>query len=262
MSEKTIQRIGFVFSIVTSLLLVITGVLLMIACKSIYDMGNRPFTVENISAKFSKIDVVVYITLAAVVINGVLSLISAKKKAPQKTVVHKDKLLSKLEARLDVNSCDQNTLAAIKKEKKLRIAAFCTAAFICIAAISVVLVYALDFSHFNDDYNQSVIALTAFTLPIFFIAAGTGFAMCLVSSASIDRQTALVKSAIANGAKADTLPADSKKGCKKGARTILGVRLGVVAVALVFIVLGIVNGGMADVLSKAINICTECIGLG
>ena len=28
------------------------------------------------------------------------------------------------------------------------------------------------------------------------------------------------------------------------------------------ILLGILNGGMADVLGKAIRICTECIGLG
>ena len=30
----------------------------------------------------------------------------------------------------------------------------------------------------------------------------------------------------------------------------------------IMIVLGINNGGMRDVLIKAINICTECIGLG
>lgn len=34
------------------------------------------------------------------------------------------------------------------------------------------------------------------------------------------------------------------------------------AIAVLFIVLGIVNGGLRDVLVKAINICTECIGLG
>ncbi len=28
------------------------------------------------------------------------------------------------------------------------------------------------------------------------------------------------------------------------------------------IALGVLNGGMRDVLIKAINICTECIGLG
>ena len=32
--------------------------------------------------------------------------------------------------------------------------------------------------------------------------------------------------------------------------------------AAALIVCGIANGGMRDVLVKAINICTECIGLG
>ena len=40
------------------------------------------------------------------------------------------------------------------------------------------------------------------------------------------------------------------------------VRLLLLAVAVVFIVLGVMNGGLRDVLVKAINICTECIGLG
>ena len=34
------------------------------------------------------------------------------------------------------------------------------------------------------------------------------------------------------------------------------------ALALLFIILGVMNGGAQDVLIKAINICTECIGLG
>lgn len=34
------------------------------------------------------------------------------------------------------------------------------------------------------------------------------------------------------------------------------------AAALLLIAAGILNGGMRDVLIKAINICTECIGLG
>ena len=34
------------------------------------------------------------------------------------------------------------------------------------------------------------------------------------------------------------------------------------ALAGLFIILGVINGGANDVLVKAINICTECIGLG
>ena len=45
-------------------------------------------------------------------------------------------------------------------------------------------------------------------------------------------------------------------------RTVLAIRLSVLTLSAVFIVLGVYNGGMRDVLEKAIKICTECIGLG
>lgn len=40
------------------------------------------------------------------------------------------------------------------------------------------------------------------------------------------------------------------------------VRLCLLAAAVLLTVLGILNGGMQDVLTKAVWICTECIGLG
>ena len=44
--------------------------------------------------------------------------------------------------------------------------------------------------------------------------------------------------------------------------TLWACRGALLVIAVVLIVLGIVNGGMTDVLDKAIRICTECIGLG
>ena len=40
------------------------------------------------------------------------------------------------------------------------------------------------------------------------------------------------------------------------------LRVALYALALGLILAGVMNGGMRDVLIKAINICTECIGLG
>ena len=40
------------------------------------------------------------------------------------------------------------------------------------------------------------------------------------------------------------------------------VRLFLLAMAILLIVPGIMNGGLYDVFVKAVNICTECIGLG
>jgi len=42
----------------------------------------------------------------------------------------------------------------------------------------------------------------------------------------------------------------------------LWLTLVLIGIALLFIVLGIMNGGLRDVLVKAVNICSECIGLG
>ncbi len=49
---------------------------------------------------------------------------------------------------------------------------------------------------------------------------------------------------------------------RPNAKTSPVVRSVLLVVALVFILLGVINGGLRDVLVKAINICTECIGLG
>ena len=40
------------------------------------------------------------------------------------------------------------------------------------------------------------------------------------------------------------------------------LRAVVVIAAVLLIIAGILNGGALDVLVKAINICTECVGLG
>ncbi|MBQ8415922.1 MAG: hypothetical protein IJX13_03335 [Clostridia bacterium] len=55
---------------------------------------------------------------------------------------------------------------------------------------------------------------------------------------------------------AKCVPVDGEK------RSVWLVRTVLLALAAVMIVVGILNGGMGDVLAKAVRICTECIGLG
>ena len=46
------------------------------------------------------------------------------------------------------------------------------------------------------------------------------------------------------------------------AKNLHAVKVAVLIAAVIFIVAGIFNGSMEDMLIKAINICTECVGLG
>ena len=56
-------------------------------------------------------------------------------------------------------------------------------------------------------------------------------------------------------------PGFNKAGPEKLAKRSL-IRRILLAAAVCFVVMGIFNGSMRDVLVKAIKICTECVGLG
>lgn len=70
------------------------------------------------------------------------------------------------------------------------------------------------------------------------------------------------------------LPAEPKKGAdrkravkeqdayKPASKKVLILQYSVLGAALVCLVYGFIAGGTADVLTKAVNICTECVGLG
>ena len=74
-----------------------------------------------------------------------------------------------------------------------------------------------------------------------------------------EKELALLKSSIKEHG-APTLAVKSQQ--TKAIDSTLIARYAILAASVVFIVIGIFNGGMADVLGKAVRICTECIGLG
>ena len=259
MSKKTVDRIRGIYGIVLSVLLIATGILLMISCVQIYESGPRPFTPESISAAFSKIAVFVWVTCGAVVLGIILALLCPVEQGKPRVIKHKKITLRRLQSRLNADPCDVHCLASIRKEEKrcavLRIA---TAVF-CLAAAVPAAVYILNFNHFGADHDADVIFACLWLIPATLVCMGICIAFSYLEEASLDRRITLVKGALAEvGAQTphEEIPKLSRT------KLIWGIRGAVLLVALVFIVLGTVNGGMADVLSKAINICTECIGLG
>ena len=260
MTKKTIQNIRLIFSIVLSLMLIATGILLMISCVGIYKIGNRPFTTENISAAFAKIAVPVWITVALTAVGIIATIFFPDEKKRVKAIKEKKSTLALLKNKLDVDACDQNTLTLIKKEQKMHtILQIGTAAIVCAAAIPAV-IYAFDFNNYSADYNASVIAACLWILPCTFVAMGVSVAFVYLENASVERQIGYIKSAIVqskNIASASTAQENPNR-----TKLVMGIRIALLVVAIALIIAGILNGGMADVLAKAVNICTECIGLG
>lgn len=266
MSNETKGRIHLIYGILLSVLILTVGVCFALSCISIYQSGASPFTRESISAHFARIAIPTYICIAGVIGGAVLSLVFPVDGGKVKSRRDPEAALSKLAARLDLSGCDETVAGSIRKERKWRRAV--TVILWVLAGITLVpaLMWCVNPAHFSiENLNTDIKTAALFILPCAVVSLGLLTGERLLRHASVARETATVKATLA-AVKGTGKPAKKantdKKNWVSDPRFVWGVRGAILAVGIVFIVLGVRNGGMADVLGKAIRICTECIGLG
>lgn len=86
--------------------------------------------------------------------------------------------------------------------------------------------------------------------------------MTALLEASMVRETEAAKAQIQTEKKAGIRPAQTTVSAVENNRTGRIVRAVVFAAAVLLIIAGVMTGNAREVLVKAINICTECVGLG
>ena len=105
--------------------------------------------------------------------------------------------------------------------------------------------YLLDAGHFTSWDLESVMGeMLLHVAPFAALFLALLYLAFFLTDKSAEQEIAYLKAAPRNPAQ----PAGKKPGIPRA--------------AIVRTVLGVLNGGLNDVLVKAINICTECIGLG
>ncbi len=266
MSMKKKEIIHLIYGICLSAVILAVGVCFALSCLSIYRSGNSPFTRESIGAHFDRIAIPVYICVAGVIGGCVLSTalpLEGDKVKPRREA---QATLDKLSAKLDLDACETSVQTAIRKERRFRRGTTVTVGILSGLTLLPALVWCVNPAHFSiEDLNGDIKNAAAFVIPCAAVALGMWVAAVLLRGASVSRETAAVKAALASGkgmAAKQENPVPVKRKLTSDPRFVWGVRGVILAVGVVFIVLGILNGGMADVLGKAIRICTECIGLG
>lgn len=257
MSEVKKQRIQLIAGCVVSVLLVASGIALMLSCIGIYRAGARPFTREAIGAAYARIAVLLWVTVGASVAALVLRVAFPTRKKPRRARTEHRAILSRLVERLPME-CDPAVWEEIDAERRLRrlLRAACIALSILFSVPSAN--YVFNPRHYGERYNATVVAACLWILPAVLASLGVWIVFSFAEDYSYRRELASVKRAMAGGT---PRPAPREKR-EKGTTLVLVLRIVIAVAALVLLIVGIVNGGMADVLSKAINICTECIGLG
>ena len=252
MSEKTIRTVRLVCGCVLSALLVFTGLCFILSALSIYQSGaESPYTPEAIQAAFSRISVPVWITLGALLVATVLHLSLPREKKKNRALPDRRALLSRLEQKK--NTADTTYLKVAAAERKTRLLLRLACALVALLSLIPLLLYALNFENFRfPEYNESVIGAMPYML-LFSLGSALAMTVCAyLCDRSYQRQT----KALAVCSASENTPREKDSLIPRIIRLVL------LATALLLLILGITGGGMADVLSKAINICTECIGLG
>ena len=249
-----------VFLFMTAVLLIILTVQLSAAAVRIWREGSARrarnpleavYTPENVEKQLLRISPLLFAVIgmtAAGLLLGIRDDAAVRPvPAPE---AERNRLLSRLEA-------PGEEIQKARKRQRIcrwgRRAAFA-------ACMIPVLVYCADRGHFpGNDLEDMIASLALHTAP--WAAAGLAILLAgtLLEERSIRREIEAARAQLKaeKGERRKTVPAG---GVSAPGTAVIRVIL--LLAAGVLIVLGAQNGSLKDVLLKAINICTECIGLG
>lgn len=280
MQEKTCKTVRLCYGIALSLMTAVTGALFIWQTLDIYlSGGSRPFTREVVLERLNRIAPAFWIWVVMVAVGFIIWEVFAVscKRAPLKDDCY---ALRRLKKRMPqkVGESGLTSLKAVKRGELINLIVKLCAAALCLAGVAYGIAYLATASNFpKTDVNGEMLNMAKHLAPCAFAALLILCGVTLYLSISAKKQLPHVKQLIAsaksdekNGVEAvyvtgNTAVADLYgrwKALSNHKYFILGVRIAIAVFAVTFIILGIVNGNMRAILIKAINICTECIGLG
>ncbi len=267
MNENKTRLFHLIYACAVGVLVIALGVLFITSCIGIYRSGERPFTRESVGDALTKIAIPSAITVLAIIGGAVVNLL-IPEKAKKGGRPTPSMLLSNLRKRVRYDSLTESEDAELKYERRLRLILHIGGLVILLISVVYPLVYLFTPDRFgvattaNADIAAAAIAILIFLLP----AAVYAIIVSFIMDKSRAREASAIKLIIARQRGEGALKsaeAMSESFLKKYGTVITNcIRGAVIVVGILFVVLGINNGGMADVLGKAVRICTECIGLG
>lgn len=256
MNNRYIKMFNRIYPFLMAALTLLVGAFLVFACASIYFDGegfSRRAVLNGL--KLSAIPFVLWSILLLVgFFVPVLGKGTVKKSSEHALRMN----LSRLYERLDMKTISDDNRCLIRRESiKRRLWLLLTIA-VALISFFVFVFYALRDSAFelgpgiNKSIVQACLVMSACLIfPFAFAVVGS-----IETRKSLMRETEMVKRVYAGNKKTLQLVEN------KQSKTETFIKVALILAGLFLLTYGISNGGTRDVLAKAVNICTECIGLG
>ena len=256
MNKFSPDRLRPILRIILSISIILAGICLMAACLGIYQSGgDQPFTRESVAAAFGPIALPCWLCIGLIAVSFLLELAlpspAGKKKATRQVAM----VLETMQSKVDLSRCCDDLRSAVSAQRSKRrrltiigwaVLAVCSATFLS---------YGANPHNFHQSQiNGSMVAAMYRFVPCCLVAYSYGVWASYACLKSMEAEIDLLKTAPAEAKIAAPAKAANKK--------LVLLRNVLLVVGIAILVFGYFTGGTADVLTKAVNICTECVGLG
>ena len=216
-------------------------------CLHLYHSDTKPlFSAEKVMQSMQQTAPLLMCCLAMIVLSVLFHAASSKQNLPVPlSSENRLRLMKKRISSLPANA---------QKEEKKRLIAGVLATGGILICIAWCLAFLLNRNTFHSwDLDQVMENMLLHVIPALILSGLILYIVSAYCDRSRERECSLLRS----------ISREMSLACPEKKNTPVSIlRIVLLSAAILFIVLGALNGGMQDLLSKAIKICTECIGLG
>lgn len=268
MKEKTCKTVRLVSGIVLSAMTVILGALFIWQILDILAVGTAEghegfiFTSTDVAARLFKILPAILIWIVLIFVVYVLwEVFPVKQKRGKNDACY---MLNRYKKRIPAAVPEElkSSLKYVKgAEENLKLVHLACAALCVVGAVFGLVYLANPLNFPKTDVTAEMLNMVKNISPWVFVALLLWCGAAVYEGISAKKQLEHAKK-LAAANKPQPIPHGKIYSIIHHKHFILGVRIAVGCLAAAFFIAGICNGTMHDVLIKAINICTECIGLG
>ena len=234
---------------------VLAGLCLCGACLWVYhNGGQQAYTPEEVAQAFASIAVPIWLWVVLAAVTGAVHILFSKDaKVPLES--QPEMTFQRLQARVDLSRCPEDLQKNLKKLRQQRK----TDARKALGLLAVCSILFLLYGANPNNYDSTKISTSVVTSIVLLCLAMIFPLASLLDAAHRAKISLRIEAQLLKTApkEARITPVEKKKF-----PWAIPSRLVLLFVAVGLILLGFLTGGTADVLTKAVNICTECVGLG
>ncbi len=253
------KKLNKLFLLLVSIQTILMGIVFIMQVLRIY-FGNQAVFTSQICGKYLlQILPVILIWILLIILSFIYHKLTNTKEQNLGKITNMGKL-KRYEYMCPEDNKENELYKDLAKEINKRKIAWLINIIIIILCSLMGLLYLINVDHFNSegDLSFQAVQMTIHLIP-WVIISFISLIICLYyEESSALKSIEIIKVIIKTEGK--QVNKYQKKNNKN--KKILIIRLSIMVIAVGFIIHGIINGGVDDVLQKAINICTECIGLG